>query len=99
MIVDECYRAGAKKVSVEWNYMPLTASNVKYCSDEVLGSLEKWQIEKLEHQAEILPCKIFIMSDDPDGLAGIDQGKYAKAMAKRAKTIKPRRRQAITENG
>ncbi|MBR2466391.1 MAG: aminopeptidase [Clostridia bacterium] len=88
-VADECYRAGAKKVSVEWSYMPLTASNVKYCSEDVLGTLEGWQIEKWEHQAKVLPCKIFIMSDDPDGLSGIDQGKYARAMAQRSKLIKP----------
>ena len=29
------------------------------------------------------------MSEDPDGLAGVNQKKYAKAMASRAKTIKP----------
>ncbi len=89
MVVDECYRAGAKKVSVDWSYSPLAKSNVKYCSEKVLGSLEKWQIEKFEHQAEVLPCKILIMSEDPDGLAGIDQKKYATAMAARAKIIKP----------
>ncbi len=89
MVVDECYRAGAKKVSVDWSYQPLTRSNVRYCSEKVLGSLEKWQIEKWEHQAEVLPCKIYLMSEDPDGLNGINQKKYTAAMASRSKTIKP----------
>ena len=89
MVVDECYRAGAKKVSVEWSYQPLTRSNVRYCSEKVLGSLEDWQIQKLEHQVEVLPCKIYLMSEDPDGLDGINQKKYASAMAKRGKLIKP----------
>ncbi len=89
MVVDECYRAGAKKVSVEWSYSPLTKSNVRYCTEKVLGAVEKWQMEKLEHQVNTLPAKIYIMSEDPDGLAGIDQKKYAGAMAARAKTIKP----------
>ena len=89
MVVDECYKAGAKKVSVDWMYQPLTKSNVRYCSEKVLGSLDKWQLEKWEHQAEVLPCKIYLMSEDPDGLAGINQKKYAKAMASRSKLIKP----------
>ncbi len=91
MLVDECYRAGAKKVDVEWSYLPLTASNVRYCTEEVLGGQEKWQLEKWEHQVDVLPCKIYILSDDPDGLNGIDQRKYASAMAARAKLIKPLR--------
>ncbi len=89
MVVDECYKAGASKVSVDWMYQPLTKSNVRYCSEKVLGSLDKWQLERWEHQAEVLPCKIYLMSEDPDGLAGINQKKYAKAMASRSKLIKP----------
>lgn len=89
MVTDECYRAGAKKVTVDFNYEPLTRSHVRYCSADVLGSLDDWQIKKWERQAEILPCKIYLMSDDPDALDGVDPKKYAKAMAQRSKTIKP----------
>ena len=89
MVVDECYKAGAKKVSVDWSYQPLTKSNVRYCSEKVLGNLEKWQLEKWEHQADVLPCKIYLMSEDPDGLCGINQKKYAKSIASRSKLIKP----------
>ena len=31
MVVEECYRAGAGKVRVEWGYQPLTKINVRYC--------------------------------------------------------------------
>ena len=89
MVVEECYKAGAKDVSVDWHYQPLTKTHVRYCSDKVLGTVEKWQIEKLEHRAEVLPCMIHLISDDPDGLAGINQKKMAKSMAARSKIIKP----------
>ena len=89
MVVEECYRAGASKVSVDWSYQPLTKLNVKYCSAKVLGNMEAWQLAKWENQVEKLPCKIYLISEDPDGLAGIDQAKYAKAMAARSKLIKP----------
>ena len=89
MVVDECYKLGAKKVSVDWSYQPLTKSHVRYCKEAVLGSLDDWQIKKWEHQAEVLPCKIYLISEDPDGLAGINQKKFASSMAKRSKIIKP----------
>ena len=89
MLVDECYKAGAAKVTVDWTYQPLTKLNVRHCSAKVLGNMEKWQLEKWEHQADVLPCKIFIMSEDPDGLKGVNQKKYATAMASRSKQIKP----------
>ncbi len=89
LLVAECYKAGAKKVTVDWMHQPLTAFDVKYCTPEVLGAVEKWQIEKWEWQAEELPCKIYILSEDPDGLAGVDQKKFAEANANRSKIIKP----------
>ena len=89
MVVDECYKAGASKVSVDWSYQPLTKLNVRHCTQKVLGNLDKWQLEKWEHQAEVLPCKIYLMSEDPDGLKGVNQKKYAGAMASRSKLIKP----------
>lgn len=89
MVADECYRLGASKVSVDWTYQPLMRSDVRYCSGKVLGHLEDWQIERWEHQAKVLPCKIYLISEDPDGLNGINQKKYAAAMRERAATIKP----------
>lgn len=89
MVVEECYKCGASNVSVEWSYQPLTKLHVRYCKDKVLARVEEWQIKKLEHRAEVLPCQIHIISDDPDGLAGMNQKKYAQAMAARGKIIKP----------
>lgn len=92
MLVKECYKLGAKKVYVDWTHQPLTSLNVRYCTEKALGSLEDWQIKKWEWQADTLPCKIFLTSEDPDGLAGINQKKFAAASAARSKTIKPIRR-------
>ena len=92
LLVIECYKAGAKKVTVDFTYQPLTKSNVRYCSEKVLSTMEKWQIEKWEHQAEVLPCKIYLISEDPDALEGINMAKYAKGMAAKSKLIKPIRK-------
>ena len=92
MLVKECYKAGAGKLFVEWTHQPLTALNVRYCTEKALGTLEDWQIKKWEWQADTLPAKIFLTSEDPDGLAGINQKKFAAASAKRSMAIKPIRR-------
>ena len=89
LVVDECYKLGAKKVTVDFSYQPLIKSHVKYCKSEVLEALDSWQIEKWEHQAKILPCKIYLISEDPEGLAGVNQKKYASMTASRSKIIKP----------
>ena len=89
MLVAECYKRGAKRVFVDFMHQPLTKYAVRYCSEKVLGSLEDWQIQKWEWQADTLPAKIYLLSEDPDGLNGINQKKFAKANAARSKVIKP----------
>ena len=92
MLVKECYKLGAKKVVVDWTYQPLEKLAVKYQSSKTLGSLDDWQMKKWEHQLDVLPAKIFLTSEDPDGLKGINQAKYSKARAARSIAIKPIRR-------
>lgn len=89
MLVDECYKAKAKKVTVDWGYQPLTKLNVRYMSATTMGTIEKWQEEKLKHYVEKLPAMIYLVSDDPDGLKGVNQEKMAKARQKRYPIVKP----------
>ena len=37
MLVLECYKRGAKKVSVEWSCLPIEKLHIKYQSPKVLG--------------------------------------------------------------
>lgn len=89
MVAEECYRAGARKVEIDFSYTPIQKLHTKYRKAKVLGSLEDWEVEKLRHRAETLPCMIYLLSEDPDGLNGMDQEKYGKAMQERYKVIKP----------
>lgn len=89
MVVEECYRAGASKVTVEWSYQLITKLHYRYRSLKTLSTFEKWEIEKLEHKCETLPATIYIESDDPDGLKGIDQTKVSKASQAKYPIIKP----------
>lgn len=91
MVVEEAYRAGASKVMVEWSHMPITKLGIQYQSAESLGTVEKWQEEKMKYRVENLPATIYIESDDPDGLNGIDQEKWAKAQQMRYKVMRPYR--------
>ncbi len=91
MVVEECYRCGARRVDVDWTYQPITKINMKKCSVKTLSTVEKWQEEKLKWKVDKLPVHIYLESDDPDGLSGIDQNKNSKASQARYKIIKPYR--------
>ena len=89
MVVDEAYKAGASEVEVEWRHQPLTRLNVRHKGVKRLGEVKDWEIAKQRWQAETLPARIHIISDDPDGLAGMNQAKYAKGMQARYAVLKP----------
>ena len=91
MLTEQCYLAGASKVTVEWRPQALQKLDIKYQSDEVLGRVEPWEEQRLKEKSEKLPANIYLDSDDPDGLAGIDQDKWAKAQQARYKVTKPYR--------
>ena len=88
MVVEELYRAGAGKVTVDWSHQPLVTTHYKYQKQESLESFAKWEIEKLEYRKEQLPAMLYLESADPDGLKGLDQEKFTAVRMSRSKVIK-----------
>ena len=88
MVVEECYKRKAKKVVVDWSYQPLQKVHVRYRSLATLGSLDDYEDMRWQHYVKTIPCRIYLLSEDPDGLAGIDQEKLAKAQQKLYPLIK-----------
>ena len=89
LLVDECYKAGARKVKVEFDYQPLYKLDVRHQTVTTLSKVEEWEKARLQHYVDTLPVRIMLDSDDPDGLKGINQGKIAKADQKRWPIVKP----------
>ena len=89
LLAAECYRAWASEVEVEWRHQPLTRLAVRYKSAKKLGEVKAWEEEKQKWQAENLPARIVVLSEDPDGLTGINQAKYAKGMQARYQKLRP----------
>ena len=67
----------------------LTRLAVRYKSAKKLGEVKAWEEEKQKWQAENLPARIVVLSEDPDGLTGINQAKYAKGMQARYQKLRP----------
>ncbi len=89
VLVDECYKAGASTVEVTWTHQPLTKLNVRHQTLKNLSAVEDWELAKMKHREETLPARIVILSDDPDGLKGVNMDKYSKASQARRKAFKP----------
>lgn len=90
MLAEECYKAGASRVTVDWNYPELTKLSARYMKLRDLSETREWEKARMQDMVEHLPVRIFIESEDPDGLRGINP-KYFKAFAARIKISKPYR--------
>lgn len=90
-VVEECYKCGAKRVKVDWSHMPVTKLAYIYRSLETLSEVTDVEKAELQEAVDNLPCKLWLDSDDPDGLDGTDSGKISKAGMARYPIIKPYR--------
>ena len=89
LVVEEAYKAGARKVTVNWNYQPLTRIHYEYQDVETLGTVTEWEKAREQHYCDTLPARIVLTSSDPDGLKGIDRAKMAEASRMSYPVLKP----------
>ena len=91
MVVEEAYKAKAKEVIVQWNYQPLTKIHYRYKSVKTLGTPKAWELARQEYYCDVLPARVYIMSEDPDGLKGVNMEKMSKAQQMLHPILKPYR--------
>ena len=89
MVVEEAYKAKAREVTVLWDYQPLQKLHTRYQSVKTLGEVKQWQKERQQHYCDTLPCRLHIISEDPDGLKGVNMQKVAKARQMTYPILKP----------
>ena len=89
LVVEECYKAKARKVTVIWEYQGLEKLHARYQSVKTLGEVPQWQKERQQYFCDTLPCRLYLISEDPDGLKGVNTEKLAKARKLSYPILKP----------
>ena len=89
MLAEECYRAGASRVTVRWHSQALEKLASRFESVKELANVPSWEEMRLKERAEELPVTIKILSADPDGMNGADRDKLLLAQAARSAITKP----------
>ncbi len=89
LVVEECYKAKAREVTVHWNYQPLGKIHNRYQSVKTMSDIPEWIKARQEHYCQTLPCRIHLVSEDPDGLKGMNMEKITKARKKTYPILKP----------
>ena len=91
MVVEECYKAGASDVFVEWSHQPVEKISSIYRTEESLSQMSPWTKAKWEYKAKNYSCRLWIESEDPDGMKGVDQAKMSKVRQALYPQVKPYR--------
>jgi len=91
MVTEACYKAGAKKVNIDWTCDAVSRANFLYADQEVLSKVLPWEEAKQQQMVEDLPCRIFVVSEDPDAMNGVDPEKLSAVAQSRARVLKPYR--------
>ena len=91
MVVEECYKAGASEVYVEWTHQPVDKLSSNYQTLENLSTLKPWANAKWEFKGQNYACRLFIEAEDPDGMTGVDQEKMSAARRAIFPQVKPYR--------
>ena len=89
MLTEECYRAGAKRVDVEWQCDTVSRLHFEYAAQETLSEVREWEEAKARQMTVDYPCCIFVESEDPDAMAGISPDKLSAVEQSRATMLKP----------
>ena len=92
-IVEDCYKLGARLVTVEWISDKLAKTQYKKASVKALSEFPVWKEEKQKYINEKLPAVIYIESSDPDALRGVNQKKVSEVHRNNIAKVKPYRDQ------
>lgn len=79
MLTEQCYKAKARFVKVEWScdeVSKLTYKNVKY---ETYVENIQMNESRLKDMTKLLPVRIYVEDSDPDGMKGIDLSESLRA--------------------
>ena len=91
MVTDELYKSGARRVFVRFDHQPLTKLDVRHQSLKTLSTVETFEEERLKYMADHMPCRLFLDSEDPDGLRGINMEKLSRSQQAQYPITRPYR--------
>lgn len=88
LVSEACYQLGARKVYIEWSDQKLTRQTLTYANKGALEDFPNWFANRFEDAVERKSGFISIISDDPDGLSGVDTDKLKSSMIARSKALR-----------
>ena len=89
LIAEECYKAGAKYVRVNFYHDAKSVLDYKYMKLKDLGSVPSYRIAEYKYMLKKLPSRLYIEDEDPDAFKDCDVEKMSKARMMSYPKVKP----------
>jgi aminopeptidase len=86
-LVEEAYKAGARKVSVDWHDESISKMHYEFMDLEDLKKVPKWSIDKAETAMEENTARISISASNPELLKDIDPVKIKESGKARSQAL------------
>lgn len=93
ILVEELYKAGASYVDVQWSNNKIAILTNNLAEFDKISHINEIERARHEHNIKVHPARIWIDSDDPHSLDGIDLDRRNKALSIRGKEIRALRDQ------
>lgn len=91
LVAREAYEAGAAWVQIHYDDVRVQRLGYEYGDARFLKRVPAYERERQRFLNRELPCEIYLLCDDPEALAGVDESLLARVRAARSKVIKPLR--------
>jgi len=91
MVTDELYKAGARKVVVKFTSQALSKLHYRHRTLKTLSTVDAFEEAEIKYMADNCACRLFLDSDDPDGLKGVNMEKVSRSQQATYPIIKPYR--------
>jgi len=91
ILVEECYKAGAKKVRVRWSDNKTSKLSYQYMTLKDLCKVDEYTVSEYKYMKKHLVSMMHVISDDPNAFNGVKASKINKATLKFRKKVKPYR--------
>lgn len=88
-LVEELYKAGARKVRVRFSSEKLARLDYKYMSTGDLSKVPSYSLQEYKYMKKYKPHMVHVISEDPDAFKGLNIKKIAKSNFKKRMKVKP----------
>ncbi len=89
MVTEELYKAGAGSIYLKWESQKNSVLKYIYEDEDTLSCVHKYEEAQWQEMVDTLPCRVFLDSEDPDGLKQAPMKKVQSVNQKRQKVYKP----------